>query len=53
MGSPVKIDSLARNLIRLSGYKPDIEIKIEYYNHILKRFIITRKLTLEQKDGDY
>lgn len=30
MGSPVKIDSLARNLIRLSGYKPDIEIKIEY-----------------------
>ena len=30
MGSPVKIDSLARNLIRLSGYKPDIDIKIEY-----------------------
>ena len=30
MGSPVKIDTLARNLIRLSGYKPDIDIKIEY-----------------------
>ncbi|MBQ7070384.1 MAG: polysaccharide biosynthesis protein [Ruminococcus sp.] len=30
MGSPVKIDSLARNLIRLSGLKPDIDIKIEY-----------------------
>ena len=30
MGSPVKIDILARNLIRLSGYKPDIDIKIEY-----------------------
>ena len=30
MGAPVKIDSLARNLIRLSGYKPDIDIKIEY-----------------------
>lgn len=30
MGSPVKIDDLARNLIRLSGYKPDIDIKIEY-----------------------
>ncbi len=30
MGSPVKIDSLARNLIKLSGFKPDVDIKIEY-----------------------
>lgn len=30
MGSPVKIDTLARNLIRLSGYRPDIDIKIVY-----------------------
>ena len=30
MGSPVKIDTLARNLIRLSGFRPDIDIKIEY-----------------------
>ncbi len=30
MGAPVKIDTLARNLIRLSGYKPDVDIKIEY-----------------------
>ncbi|MCM1060943.1 MAG: polysaccharide biosynthesis protein, partial [Eubacterium sp.] len=30
MGEPVKIDALARNLIKLSGYKPDIDIKIEY-----------------------
>ena len=30
MGSPVKIYTLARNLIKLSGYKPDIDIKIEY-----------------------
>lgn len=30
MGSPVKIDTLARNLIRLSGLKPDIDIKIKY-----------------------
>ncbi len=30
MGAPVKIDSLARNLIRLSGLTPDVDIKIEY-----------------------
>ena len=30
MGKPVKIDTLARNLIRLSGHKPDVDIKIEY-----------------------
>lgn len=30
MGEPVKIDMLARNLIKLSGYTPDVDIKIEY-----------------------
>jgi len=30
MGMPVKIDSLARNLIKLSGLRPDVDIKIEY-----------------------
>ena len=30
MGEPVKIDTLARNLIRLSGLTPDVDIKIEY-----------------------
>ena len=30
MGSPVKIVDLARNMIKLSGYKPDVDIKIEY-----------------------
>ena len=30
MGSPIKIDTLARNLIRLSGLKPDEDIQISY-----------------------
>lgn len=30
MGSPVKIDTLARNLIKLSGLKPDVDIRVEY-----------------------
>ena len=30
MGDPVKIDDLARNLIRLSGLEPDVDIKIKY-----------------------
>lgn len=30
MGEPVKIDTLARNLIRLSGHKADVDIQIKY-----------------------
>lgn len=30
MGEPVRIDDLARNMIRLSGLEPDIDIKIKY-----------------------
>ena len=30
MGEPVKIDTMARNLIRFSGYEPDVDIMVEY-----------------------
>ena len=30
MGEPVKIDTLARNMIKLSGLRPDVDIKVEY-----------------------
>ncbi len=30
MGEPVKIAELAKNMIRLAGYTPDVDIKIEY-----------------------
>ena len=30
MGAPVKIDELARNLIKLSGHRPDVDIPVVY-----------------------
>ena len=30
MGEPVKIDTMARNMIRLSGYEPDVDIMVQY-----------------------
>ena len=30
MGTPIKIDDMARDLIKLSGFEPESEIEIEY-----------------------
>lgn len=30
MGEPVRIDDLARNLIKLSGFEPDVDIEVRY-----------------------
>ena len=30
MGTPIKISDMARDLIRFSGFEPDVDIKIEY-----------------------
>ncbi len=30
MGEPVRIDDLARNMIKLSGFEPDVDIAVEY-----------------------
>lgn len=48
MGSPVKIDTLARNLIKLSGYKPDVDIKIEYIGLRPGEKLYEEKLMLEE-----
>ena len=44
MGEPVRIDDMARNLIRLSGYTPDVDIMVEYTG--LKDIIGTTKTPL-------
>lgn len=48
MGSPVKIDTLARNLIKLSGMKPDIDIKVEYTGLRLGEKLYEEKLMAEE-----
>ena len=48
MGSPVKIDTLARNLIRLSGLQPDVDIKISYTGLRAGEKLYEEKLMLEE-----
>ena len=48
MGAPVKIDTLARNLIRLSGLTPDVDIKIEYTGLRPGEKLYEEKLMMEE-----
>ncbi len=51
MGSPVKIDTLARNLIRLSGLQPDVDIKISYTGLRAGEKLYEEKLMSEEGMG--
>lgn len=48
MGEPVKITTLARNLIRLSGYTPDVDIKLEFTGLRLGEKLYEEKLMAEE-----
>ena len=48
MGSPVKIDTLARNLIRLSGLQPDVDIPIVYTGLRVGEKLYEEKLMSEE-----
>ncbi len=48
MGSPVKIADLAKNLIRLSGLKPNVDIKIEYTGLRPGEKLYEEKLMIEE-----
>ena len=48
MGEPVKIDTLARNLIKLSGYEPDVDIKIEYSGLGQEKNYLKKRLMAEE-----
>ena len=48
MGSPVRIDTLARNLIRQAGLKPDVDIRIEYTGLRPGEKLFEEKLMMEE-----
>ena len=52
MGPPVKIDELARDLIKLSGLRPDIDIKIEYTG-LRPGEKLKEELMLKEEKEDY
>jgi len=52
MGTPVRIDELARDLIRLSGLRPDVDIQIEYTG-LRPGEKIKEELMFEEERKDY
>jgi len=51
MGEPVNIDDLARKLIRLSGYRPDEDIKVAYTN-LLPGEKLVEELILPEEENN-
>ena len=51
MGEPVSITSLAEKLIRLSGYTPYVDIKIEF-SGLRPGEKLYEELTLSEEEGD-
>jgi FlaA1/EpsC-like NDP-sugar epimerase len=48
MGDPVKIDDLARNLIKLSGLRPDVDIQVKYTGLRMGEKLYEEKLMSEE-----
>ena len=48
MGEPVKIVALARNLIRLSGYTPDVDISLQFTGLRMGEKLFEEKLMAEE-----
>ena len=40
MGKPVRINDLAKNMIRLSGFEPDVDIKIVYTEKLFEEILM-------------
>ena len=51
MGQPVKTDDLARNMIRLSGFRPDIDVKISYTGLLPGEKLKEELILAEEREG--